>query len=156
MNAYFTYERLLAFQWKGDTMLEEFYNEWLHMVANLQEKVDIAMLKQILLGRLRKSTILQFDLAFFDRQDWTEKPQEAYDTLLGYIDGAISRTRLAANQDAVLHRTGPAAPAQERGRGRGKGKGGNRNASKPKAEAKAGGKKGKGRGTGGDGGGGGR
>eukprot|EP00969_Alexandrium_andersonii_P256652 11346389-Alexandrium_andersonii.AAC.1 len=92
MNTYFTYERLLAFQWKGGKKLEEFNNEWLHMVANLQEKVDIAMLKQILLGHLRKSTILAFDLAFFDRQDWTEKPQEAYDALLGYIDDAISRT----------------------------------------------------------------
>eukprot|EP00969_Alexandrium_andersonii_P048612 2132456-Alexandrium_andersonii.AAC.1 len=96
------------------------------MVANLQEKVDIAMLKQLLLGHLRKSTILAFDLAVFDRQDWTEKPREAYDALLGYMDGEIDRKRLSANQDVVLHRKGPAAPAQERGRGRGKGKGSHR------------------------------
>ena len=64
------------------------------------------MLKQLLLGHLRKSTLLQFDLAFFDRQDWTDKPQEAYDTLLGYMDGQIDRQRLSANQDAVLHRGG--------------------------------------------------
>eukprot|EP00969_Alexandrium_andersonii_P303702 13426012-Alexandrium_andersonii.AAC.1 len=61
------------------------------MVANLQEKVDIAMLKQLLLGHLRKSTTLAFDLAFFNRQDWTEKPQEVCDALLGYMDGEIDR-----------------------------------------------------------------
>eukprot|EP00969_Alexandrium_andersonii_P139333 6162908-Alexandrium_andersonii.AAC.1 len=44
MGTYFTYETLLAFKWKGDKKLEEFYNEWLRMVANLQEVVDVAML----------------------------------------------------------------------------------------------------------------
>eukprot|EP00969_Alexandrium_andersonii_P244862 10819535-Alexandrium_andersonii.AAC.1 len=61
MNTYFTYEKLLAFRWKGDEKLEEFYNDWLHMVANLQEKVDIAMLKQILHGHMKKSSLLAFD-----------------------------------------------------------------------------------------------
>eukprot|EP00969_Alexandrium_andersonii_P305544 13505942-Alexandrium_andersonii.AAC.1 len=65
------------------------------------------MLKHILLGHLRKSTILAFDLAFFVRQDWTEKPQAACGALLGYIDGAISRARLATNQDAVPRQKGP-------------------------------------------------
>eukprot|EP00969_Alexandrium_andersonii_P194643 8596477-Alexandrium_andersonii.AAC.1 len=111
MNTYFTYEKLLAFKWKGDEKLEEFYHDWLHMVANLQETVDIAMLKQILHGHLKKSTLLAFDMAFYERQEWDGRAQEAYDTLLGYMDAQINRTRLASNQDAVLHGSRkPAAP----------------------------------------------
>eukprot|EP00969_Alexandrium_andersonii_P368415 15472839-Alexandrium_andersonii.AAC.1 len=55
MSTYLTYETLMAFERKGDKKLEQFYNEWLQMVAHLREKVDIAMLKQILLVHLRKS-----------------------------------------------------------------------------------------------------
>eukprot|EP00969_Alexandrium_andersonii_P345662 15278427-Alexandrium_andersonii.AAC.1 len=77
MGAYHTYETLMAFEWKGDKKPEQFYNEWLHMVANLQEKVGIAMLKHILLGHLRKSTVLEYDIAFFERQDWADRSQEA-------------------------------------------------------------------------------
>eukprot|EP00969_Alexandrium_andersonii_P031673 1384189-Alexandrium_andersonii.AAC.1 len=72
------------------------------MVQNLRGKVEIEMLKQILLGHLRKSKILEFDIAFFDRQDWTDCPQEAYDALLKYMGDAISRMRLAENQASVL------------------------------------------------------
>eukprot|EP00969_Alexandrium_andersonii_P204386 9032228-Alexandrium_andersonii.AAC.1 len=74
-------------------------------------------------------------MAFYERQEWEGRAQEAYDTLLGYMDAQINRTRLASNQDAVLHgaRKQPAAPAAERGRGRGrkgKGRGDNPDGSK--------------------------
>eukprot|EP00969_Alexandrium_andersonii_P149459 6608997-Alexandrium_andersonii.AAC.1 len=61
------------------------------MVANLQETVDVAMLKQLLYGHLKQSTVLAYDIAFYDRQDWTGRSQEAYDTLLGYT---VSYTHL--------------------------------------------------------------
>eukprot|EP00969_Alexandrium_andersonii_P237968 10503478-Alexandrium_andersonii.AAC.1 len=46
LQTYYSYQDLIALKWKGDEKLEEFYREWLHLVANIREKMDPRMLME--------------------------------------------------------------------------------------------------------------
>eukprot|EP00969_Alexandrium_andersonii_P036652 1606642-Alexandrium_andersonii.AAC.1 len=87
---------------------------------------------EVLLGHLRKSKLLEYDIALFDRME-EDDPLHCYDTLLGYIARAIIRERLAKNRKGAQGTIGISVPGAPAPTGRAK--------SKAKAKAKSDGRK---------------
>ena len=104
--------------WRGDKNLHKFIVTWDGVVTGMKTVIPDDQKEVIILEQLRKSTVLQHDIATYDRTPQGE-PQRSYKFLYDSVKNYLTRTRQENNRleqsRCLLRET--AAPAQQKGKG---------------------------------------
>ena len=98
MREVYSYADLSKLTWLGDDQMEKFLLTYSTLISGFTMEIADATLVEFLLPLVKRSKVLQPDVAAFDRMEDTD-PNRTSKTLLGYIRRYLGRTRQEKNRN---------------------------------------------------------
>ena len=113
-NVYHTIVDLSKVTFRGDGRLTEFYDQWLAILAGMQDHPPDTAMEELFVDKLRSSQVLREEIAHYDRTP-VGQADHSYQFMLRAVRSYLSLKRVRENKAALersYHHREHALPAQ--------------------------------------------